>query len=87
MTGGRGTFRPEPIPAAIPASERGHVEIAPEPVRAGQFRLWLYGDGSQGPPRSILLTRRDVRGLQLFLADVESGGQAGPQIASRAVRP
>ena len=33
MTGNRGRFRPEPIPAAIPASERGHFEGAPEPGR------------------------------------------------------
>jgi hypothetical protein len=46
---------------------RGYIEAAPEPGRADQFRLWLYGDCSQGGPRSILLTRRDVRGLYMFL--------------------
>jgi len=85
--GNRGTFRPEPIPAAIPASERGYFKVAPEPGRPGQFRLWLYGDGSQRGPRSILLTLRDVRGLCMFLADVESGGRAAGQIASTAARP
>jgi len=86
MTGRRGTFRPEPIPAAIPASERGHFEVALEPGRPGQVRLWLYGDGGQGRPRSILLTLRDVRGLCMFLADVERGGQDVPQTASRQGR-
>lgn len=83
MTDRRGTFRPEPIPAAIPASERGHFEVALEPGRPGQVRLWLYGDGGQGRPRSILLTLRDVCGLCMFLADVERGGQDVPQTASR----
>jgi hypothetical protein len=86
MTGRCGTFRPEPIPAAIPASERGHFEVALEPGRPGQVRLWLYGDGGQGRPRSILLTLRDVRGLCMFLADVERGGQDVPQTASRQGR-
>jgi hypothetical protein len=67
MTGHRGTFKPEAISATIPASERGHFEAAPEPGRPGQFRLWLYGDGSQGKPRSIVLTRRDVRSFMMFL--------------------
>ena len=84
MTGNRGRFRPEPIPAAIPASERGHFEVAPEPGRPGQFRLWLYGDGGQGKPRSVLLTLRDVRGLCVFLADVERGGRAVGQAARTA---
>jgi hypothetical protein len=87
MTGTRGVFRPEPIPAAIPASERGHFEIAPEPARPGQFRLWISGDGGRSRPRSILLTIRDVRGLRMFLADVEQGRQATPQITSTTVRP
>ena len=87
MTGNRGVFRPEPIMAAIPASERGHFEIAPEPARPGQFRLWMCGDGGQGRPRSILLTVRDVRGLCMFLADVERSGQDVPQIASGRSRP
>jgi len=76
MTGNRSTFRPEPIPAAIPASERGYLEAAPEPARPGQFRLWLYGDGNRLRPRSILLTLRDVHGLRAFLADVENGPTA-----------
>ena len=84
MTGRRGTFRPEPIPAAIPASERGHFEVAPEPGRPGRFRLWMYGDGGQRKPSSILLTLRDVRGLCVFLADDERDGRAVPQIASTA---
>jgi len=87
MTGNRSTFRPEPIPAAIPASERGHFEIAPGPARPGQFRLWLYGDGDHGKPRSILLTRRDVRGLCVFLANLERGSGADGQIPSAAARP
>jgi hypothetical protein len=87
MTGHRAIFRPEAIPAAIPASERGHFEIAPEPARPGQFRLWVYGDGGPGRPRSILLTLRDVRGLCMFLADIEKGGRAAPRIANTAVRP
>jgi hypothetical protein len=86
MTDHRGTFRPEPVPA-VPPSERGHFEVAPEPGRPGQFRLWLYGDGGQRGPRSILLTLRDVRGLCVFLADVESGGRAIGQLASTAARP
>ena len=87
MTGNRGTFRPEAIPAAVPPSMRGYIEVAPEPGRPGQFRLWLYGDGSQRGPRSILLTLRDVRGLCMFLADVERGGQDVPQTASSRSRP
>jgi hypothetical protein len=88
MTGHRGTFRPEPIPAAIPASERGYFEAAPEPARAGQWRLWLYGDGSQGKrPSRILLTVRDVRGLRLFLADIERGSGADGQIPGTAGGP
>jgi hypothetical protein len=71
MTDTRDKFRPEPIPAAIPASERGYFAVAPEPTRPGQFRLWLYGDGNRARPRSILLTLRDVRGLRAFLADIE----------------
>ena len=86
MTSRRGTFRPEPIPAAIPVSERGHFEVALEPGRPGQVRLWMYWDGGQGRPRSILLTLRDVRGLCMFLADVERGGQDVPQTASRQGR-
>lgn len=66
MTGNRSRIRPEAIPTAVPPSERGHFEIAPEPDRPGQFRLWLYGDGSQGKPRSILLTQRDIRGLSMW---------------------
>jgi hypothetical protein len=85
MTGCRRTFRPEPIPAAIPASERGHFEVAPEPGRPGKFRLWVYGDGGQRRPSSILLTLRDVRGLCIFLADVENGGRAAEQITSVTV--
>jgi hypothetical protein len=84
MTGNRGTFRPEPIPAAIPASERGHFEVAPEPGRPGKFRLWLYGDGGQRKPSSILLTPRDVRGVCVFLANIERGSRAVEQIASAA---
>ena len=87
MTGNRGVFRPEPVPAAIPASERGHFEVALEPGRSAQVRLWLYGDGGQGRPRSILLTLRDVRRLCMFLADVERGGQDVPQTASSRSRP
>ena len=60
--------RPEPIPAAIPVSERGRFEVALEPGQPGQVRLWMYGDGGQGRPRSILLTLGDVRGLCMFLA-------------------
>jgi hypothetical protein len=67
MTGHRDTFRPQALPATIPASERGHFEAAPEPGRPGQVRLWLYGDGGQGKPRSIVLTRRDLRGFILYL--------------------
>jgi len=90
MTGSRGTFRPEAIPAAIPASERGHIEIAPEAARPGPFRLWLYEDGSQGKLRSILLIQRDVRGLCMFLRqlaeppEMRQGGRLGIQIANRA---
>ena len=80
MTSNRGRFRPEPIPAAILASERGHLEVVPELAWPGQFRLWLYGDGSLPRPCSILMTVRDVRGLRVFLADVERGSQAAPQI-------
>jgi hypothetical protein len=57
MTGHRDTFRPEALPATIPASERGHFEAAPEPGRPGQVRLWLTGDG----------------GSCMFPADVERG--------------
>jgi hypothetical protein len=67
MTGHRDTFQPAALPATIPASERGHFEAASEPGRPGQVRLWLYGDGSQGKPRSIVLTRRDLRGFILYL--------------------
>ena len=67
MTGNRGTFRPEAIPAAVPPSMRGYFEVAPEPGRPGQWRLWLRGDGSQSKPRSILLTRGDVRRFCAFL--------------------
>ena len=82
--GKHGRFRPEPIPAAIPDSERGYFELAPGPTRPGQFRLWLYGDGNRRRPRSILLTLRDVHGLRAFLADVEKGGQAAPAEPSTA---
>jgi len=84
MTDTRSKFRPEPIPAAIPASERGYFAVAPEPARPGQVRLWLYGDGNRARPRSILLTRRDVRGLRAFLADIEKASRAELQIISRA---
>jgi hypothetical protein len=87
MTGNRGTFRPEAILGAIPPSMRGYFEAAPEPGRPGQFRVWLYGDGSRGKPRSILLTRRDLRGLCVFLANVESGGRPAGPIASTAPGP
>lgn len=86
MTGYRGTFRPAATPR-IPASERGHFEIAPEPGRPGEFRLRLYGDGHRSQPRSILLTLRDVHGFGMFLADVERAAQAVSRIASKAARP
>ena len=83
MTGDRGTFRPEPIPAAIPGSERGRFEAAPEPARPDRIRLWVYGDGGRGKPRSILLTRRDVRGLCQFLGQL--AGQ--PEQTRPALQP
>jgi hypothetical protein len=82
MTGHRDIFRPGAIPAMIPASERGRFEAAPEPGRPGQFRLWLYGDGCQGKPRSIVLTRRDLRGLILFMHQL-----AEPPEVAQADRP
>src|SRR5580700_7192145 len=88
MTDTRDKFRPEPIPAAIPASERGYFAVAPEPARPGQSRLWLYGDGNRArPPRTILLTRRDVHGLRMFLADVERGkhGRGRPEPIPAAI--
>jgi len=85
--GKHGRGRPEPIPAAIPDSERVYFEVAPEPTRSGQVRLWLYGDGHQARPRSILLTLRDVRGLRAFLADIEKASRAELQIISRAASP
>jgi hypothetical protein len=86
MTGNRSRFRPEAIPTAIPPSERGHLEIAPEPDRPGQFRLWLYGDGSRGKPRSILLTRRDVRGLAMWAGRLAETPDV-PQQGHPAVTP
>jgi hypothetical protein len=86
MTGNRSRFRPEAIPTAIPPSERGHLEIAPEPDRPGQFRLWLYGDGGRGKPRSILLTRRDVRGLAMWAAQLAETPDV-PQQGHPAVTP
>lgn len=76
----RSRFQPEPIPAAIPPSKRGHIEAAPEPGRAGQSRVWLYGDGSPDKPSSILLTREDLRRLCWFLHKLAES----PQIAQGA---
>ena len=90
MTGNRSRFRPEAIPTAIPPSERGHFEIAPEPDRPGQFRLWLYGDGGRGKPRSILLTRRDARGLAMWvhqLAETPDIPRQGRPAATPQTRP
>jgi hypothetical protein len=80
---GRGTthFQPEPIPAAIPPSERGYIEAAPEPGRAGRSGLWLYGDGSPDMPRSILLTHEDIRRLCWFLRRLAES----PQMAEGAL--
>jgi hypothetical protein len=64
---GRSRFQPEPIPAAVPTSTRGYIEAAPQPNRAGQFRVWLRGDDSPGRPSSILLTRGDIGRLCWFL--------------------
>jgi hypothetical protein len=64
---GRSRFQPEPIPAAVPASTRGYIEAAPQPDRAGQFRVWLRGDGSPGRPSTIPLTRGDIGRLCWFL--------------------
>jgi hypothetical protein len=90
LTGDRGTFRPAPVPAAVPASQRGHIEVAPDPARPGMYRLWLHGDGSQGKPRSILLTQRDVRGLIMFLRPLaeppdipRQGRGAAPELPQR----
>jgi hypothetical protein len=82
-TSNRGVFRPEPIPAAIPASERGHFEIAPEASSV----CGCTGMAARSRPRSNLLTLRDVRGLRMFPADAERGGQPVPQITSTAARP
>jgi hypothetical protein len=89
MTDDRGTFRPSPIPSAIPASQRGHIEVAPDPARPGMYRLWVYGDGG-GKPRSILLTQRDVRGLVMFLRPLaeppdipRQGRSASPELPQR----
>jgi hypothetical protein len=90
MTGHRDTFRPEALPATIPASERGHFEAAPEPGRPGQVRLWLYGDGGQGKPRSIVLTRRDLRGFILYLgrlANAPAATQEGRWPTSSPTEP
>jgi hypothetical protein len=90
MTSHRGTFRPELIPAAIPASQRGHFEIAPEPARPGQFRLWLYGDGNQSKRATILLTIRDVRGLSMWfrqLAETPEGQQQSRPAAKPQTKP
>jgi hypothetical protein len=84
MTGHRDTFRPEALPATIPASERGHFEAAPEPGRPGQVRLWLYGDGGQGKPRSIVLTRRDLRGFMMFLHRLAEAPEATQDSRSAA---
>ena len=77
----RSRFQPEPIPAAIPTSTRGYVEAAPQPNRAGQFRVWLHGDDSPGRPSSILLTRGDIGRLCWFLQRLAES----PQMAEGAL--
>ena len=78
---GRSRFQPEPIPAAVPASTRGYIEAAPQPNRAGQFRVWLRGDDSPGRPSSILLTRGDIGRLCWFLQRLAES----PQMAEGAL--
>ncbi len=78
VTGGRIRFDPEPVTSAIPPSQRGYIEAAPEPGHPGQIRVWLHGDGSPGmPPRSILLTRADVRRLCAVLHRLTQPGAEG----------
>jgi hypothetical protein len=60
-------FTPEPVTTAVPPSQRGWIEAAPEPGRAGQYRLWLHGDGATDRPRSLLVTAADIRRLCAFL--------------------
>jgi hypothetical protein len=78
---GRSRFQPEPIPAAVPASTRGYIEAAPQPDRAGQFRVWLRGDGSPGRPSTIPLTRGDIGRLCWFLHRLAES----PQMAEGAL--
>ncbi len=54
---------------------RGGTRAGP----VGQVRLWLYGDGSQGKPRSIVLTRRDLRGLTLYLDQLANAPAASQE--------
>ncbi len=60
-------FTPEPV-TAVPPSQRGWLEAAPEPDRPGQVRVWLHGDGAPDRPRSLLLTAADIRRLCGFLS-------------------
>jgi hypothetical protein len=77
MNGNRISYRPEPIPAAIPPSMRGYFEAAPEPARPGMFRVWLHGDCSQTRPRSILLTRSDIRRFCSALCQLAESQEVG----------
>ena len=56
-------FTPEPITSAVPPSQRGHVEVAPERHHRSLLRLWLYPDGPSGLPASLVLSHTDVRRL------------------------
>ena len=81
----RSRFLPEPIPVAVPPSERGYIEAAAEPGRVGKSRLWLHGDGSPDKPSSILLTREDLRRLCWFLhrlAESPQMAQGGHSVAT-----
>lgn len=60
-------FDPEPITWHVPPSLRGWLEFAPEPGHPQLIRIWLKGDGSDAAPRSVVLSRADIRRLCAIL--------------------
>ena len=91
MTDNRSKFRPEPIPAAIPASERGYFAVAPEPTgRASSGCGCTETATGPGQPRTILLTRRDARSLAMWvhqLAETPDVPRQGHPAATPRTRP
>ena len=74
---GRIRFDPEPISWHAPPSQRGWLEFAPEPEHPQLTRIWLKGDGSTAPPRSLTLTRADIRRMCVTLHQMVTPPEAG----------